>query len=116
MSAKSRHPGYEPAGYGRTLLLLVLIFIVAILLLFVAINGDFKAHTVSAFPVDTTTFTEPALQIHPVADLDAYRAQEAELLNSYGWVDKGAGVARIPIDRAIDLISEQGLPARKSAQ
>jgi len=116
MSANPRHPGYETAGYGRSLFLLVLIFIVAVLLLFVAVNGDFKAHTVNAFPVDTTTFKEPVLQIHPIADLDAYRAQEAELLHSYGWVDKDAGVARIPIDRAIDLISEQGLPARESAQ
>ena len=116
MSANSRHPGYEPAGFGRSLLLLALIFVVTLLLLFVAVNGVFKASTVNAFPVDTTTFKEPVLQIHPIVDLNAYRAQEEKLLSSYGWVDKEAGIARIPIDRAIDLISEQGLPAREPAQ
>jgi hypothetical protein len=35
--------------------------------------------------------------------------QEDEL-NSYGWVDQSAGVAHIPIDRAMDLIVEHGLP------
>src|SRR5688572_5927167 len=29
---------------------------------------------------------------------------------SYGWVDRTQGVARIPIDRAIDIIGERGLP------
>ncbi len=116
MPTKSRYPGYEPSGFGRSLLLLALVFVVSILLLYVTVNGVFKASTVNAFPVDTTTFKEPVLQIHPVADLDAYRAQETKLLNSYGWVDKSAGIARIPIDRAIDLISEQGLPAREPAQ
>ena len=116
MSAESSHPGYERSGFGRTLLLLALIFVVALLLLFVAIDGDFQAHKVSAFPVDASAFKEPVLQIHPVADLEQYRTQEMELLHNYGWVDKGAGIARIPIDRAIDLISEQGLPVREPAQ
>jgi hypothetical protein len=35
--------------------------------------------------------------------------QEA-ILNSYGWVDKEAGVVRIPIERAIELTLERGLP------
>src|SRR5882672_1994141 len=31
-------------------------------------------------------------------------------LNSYGWVDEKAGVAHIPIDRAMELIAQRGLP------
>ena len=112
MSANTRHPGYESGGYGRTLLLLVIIFFVAVVGLVAALEGEFTASRVTAFPVDTTSFQEPVLQIDPVADLKAYEAQEEELLNSYGWVDKGAGVARIPIDRAIDIIAKQGLPHR----
>ena len=34
------------------------------------------------------------------------------LLNSYGWVDPKAGVVRIPIDRAMDLLLQKGLPVR----
>jgi hypothetical protein len=33
-------------------------------------------------------------------------------LNSYGWIDKSAGVIRIPIDRAMDLLAQRGLPVR----
>ena len=31
-------------------------------------------------------------------------------LKSYGWVDEKAGVERIPIDRAMQLIAQRGLP------
>ena len=30
------------------------------------------------------------------------------MLDNYGWVDKSAGVVRIPIDRAIDLLAVRG--------
>ena len=37
-----------------------------------------------------------------------HRDEEAAL-SSYGWVDRKAGVVRIPIDRAIDLVAEKGV-------
>ncbi|HHB90475.1 MAG TPA: hypothetical protein ENK60_04135 [Anaerolineae bacterium] len=112
MSANPRHPGYESGGYGRTLLLLVLIFVVATLAFIAAVEGEFTASKVTAFPVNTATFKEPVIQIDPVGDWKAYKAQQEELLNSYGWVDKDAGIARIPIERAIELTAQQGLPHR----
>jgi hypothetical protein len=54
---------------------------------------------------------EPRLQSDPVKDMTALRARETAALTTYGWVDRQAGVARIPIDRAIDLLLENGLPA-----
>ena len=39
------------------------------------------------------------------------RAAEDAVLQSYGWVDHRAGIARIPIDRAIELVVERGLSA-----
>ena len=39
------------------------------------------------------------------------RAAEDAVLQSYGWVDHPAGVARIPIDRAIELLVARGLSA-----
>ncbi|MGD9764431.1 MAG: hypothetical protein AB7V27_12005 [Candidatus Binatia bacterium] len=50
---------------------------------------------------------QPRLQAHPLRDLHDLRAAEEETLNSYGWVDKDAGVVRIPIARAIDLLAER---------
>jgi hypothetical protein len=53
---------------------------------------------------------EPRLQSAPGRDMQELRAQETATLSSYGWVDRQAGIARIPIDRAIDLVLEKGLP------
>jgi hypothetical protein len=55
---------------------------------------------------------QPPLQVEPTKELDDYFATENQKLNSYGWVDKAAGVVRIPIDRAMDLIAQRGLPTR----
>lgn len=54
----------------------------------------------------------PRLQLAPDVDLQAFRAREDAELNSYGWIDRTAGVVRIPIDRAMELIAQRGLPAR----
>ena len=47
--------------------------------------------------------------------MEAHREREDELLGSYGWVDRNAGVVRIPIDQAKRLLLERGLPVRASA-
>ena len=54
----------------------------------------------------------PRLQVAPLEELSQYRAGQDEELNSYGWVDRKAGVVRIPIDRAMDRLLQKGLPAR----
>lgn len=59
---------------------------------------------------------EPRLQTNPRQDLRDMRAQEESVLHSYGWVDRNAGVVRIPIDDAIRLTLERGLPARPAAK
>ena len=52
----------------------------------------------------------PVLQPDPVADYNVYRLTEQQLVNSYGWVDQKEGTVRIPIDRAMDLLVQRGLP------
>jgi hypothetical protein len=47
----------------------------------------------------------------PLQAMDNLRKSTNEHLNSYGWVDKPGGVARVPIDRAKAMIAERGLPA-----
>ena len=55
-------------------------------------------------------FPQPRLLTKPGASLAELRAAEDADLNSYGWVDRNAGIARIPIDRAMQLLLERGLP------
>lgn len=55
---------------------------------------------------------EPRLQAHPLRDLVDLRAAENAILETYGWVDRDAGVVRIPIERALELTAQRGLPAK----
>jgi hypothetical protein len=57
----------------------------------------------------------PRLQTKPREELKALRAAEDLRLSGYGWVNPSAGVAYIPIERAMQLTLEQGLPARADA-
>lgn len=52
-------------------------------------------------------------QDHPLEEMKRLREEEDAKLNSYGWVDEKAGVARIPIDEAKKLLLEKGIPKRK---
>jgi hypothetical protein len=54
---------------------------------------------------------QPRLETVPRASLAALHARERELLARYGWVDRPHGVVRVPIDRAVELLSRRGLPA-----
>jgi hypothetical protein len=56
---------------------------------------------------------EPRLELSPRANLEALRAAEKEVLENYDWVDKQKGIVRIPIERAMELVAQRGLPARK---
>jgi hypothetical protein len=58
---------------------------------------------------------EPRLQIAPRQDLANFRAREDEILNGYHWVDKQAGIVRIPIAEAMKLTVQRGLPVREAA-
>jgi hypothetical protein len=60
-------------------------------------------------------FPNPRLQTNYYGDLDVVRKQWATQLDTYGWQDKNAGVVHIPIDEAMRLTLERGLPARTSA-
>jgi hypothetical protein len=44
------------------------------------------------------------------------RAAETQILTSYGWVDQGAGVARIPIARAMEILAARGGGAEAAPQ
>src|SRR5438034_10651087 len=59
---------------------------------------------------------EPRLQTQPREDLRELRAREDEILTSYGWLDKNAGVVRIPIDRAMQITVQRGLPVRAAGK
>jgi len=69
------------------------------------------------FATLTQTFPTPRLQTddgyQEIADL---HTKEDLLLENYSYVDKGKGTVRIPIERAMELIAERGLPVVPATQ
>jgi hypothetical protein len=49
----------------------------------------------------------PIDQITPAEELEILRAQEEVILNAYDWVDREAGIVRIPIEEAMKLVVEE---------
>ena len=64
--------------------------------------------------IDRSRPAGPLLQVNPTAELERLRSQEQRALESYGWVDRGAGVARGPVERALELVLEEGVGALAS--
>lgn len=115
------NPGYETRDANVTSLLKFGLWMALIL---ISIGFGMKwmfgyfAHTqnlgpaVSPFENTRTLPPLPRLQTTPQKDIHDYWEAEQDELNSYGWVDRQNGIVRIPIDRAMRLVLERGLPAR----
>ena len=56
------------------------------------------------------TFPEPRLESDERTEINSFRMHEEEHLGSYGWIDRKAGTAYIPIERAMQLVAQRGLP------
>jgi hypothetical protein len=54
----------------------------------------------------------PRLQQFPRVEFFDFRRSEESLLREYGWMNKSEGIVHIPIDEAMRLTVERGLPAR----
>jgi hypothetical protein len=63
-------------------------------------------------PEDVAKFPQPRLESNERLEINDFRVQEEKVLNSYGWVDQQAGVMHIPIERAMQLLAQRGLPTR----
>ena len=59
---------------------------------------------------------EPRLQVSPSQDLREMRAAEDAILNNYSWADQQTGVVRIPIDCALQVLAERGLPVQPQTE
>lgn len=60
-------------------------------------------------------FPAPQLEVNERTELNDERLREENTLSTYGWVDEKAGTVRIPIDRAMDLLAQRGLPVRSQS-
>ncbi|HSY58310.1 MAG TPA: hypothetical protein VK795_02055, partial [Terriglobales bacterium] len=59
---------------------------------------------------------QPRLQVNPSVDLKSYCELEQQQLTTYGWMDHHNGFVRIPVDRAMEMVLQKGLPSRPAEQ
>jgi hypothetical protein len=65
----------------------------------------------------TKSFPTPRLQTDDGnQDVTDLHAREDLLLDNYSWVDQSQGKVRIPIERAMELIAQKGLPVAPAVQ
>jgi hypothetical protein len=89
----------------------VVLFIVAIMMRYFNLKEPARTAGQANIPATRAEeFPQPRLEVKPGASLAELRAAEDSVLNSYGWIDRNRGTVRIPIDRAMQLILERGLP------
>jgi hypothetical protein len=75
--------------------------------------------TVVEFPLAGQEHRLPAgarLQQFPENEFHAFRLREDEVLRQYGWINKETGAVRMPIEQAMKLAVERGLPVRAAQQ
>ena len=118
--------GHEPSEVGiRGIFIfgagLVAMIIVAMVLLVAVMKGFSAAEkadsttTADLVKEQTGDFPAPRLQRNTTFDMEKFRDEEKAALANSGWDDPKAGIAQIPIARAIDLIArERRLPRPKS--
>jgi len=119
-------PQHEPAEFDSEIHVRAIFGVLAGLVLLVALSFAgmwtfskvLKARSVARdpepLPVAEANAPRPrpraALQADPTADMAKFAKEEEAAVTSYAWVDRANGVAQIPVERALEIVAERGLP------
>ena len=110
--------GHEQSEVSVRLIVVSLAFLaVATAIVFVLVVGIFRYLYSSYSTAESIKLSqpvippEPRIEVAPYEQLQQLRVKEDHILNSYAYVDKGSGVVRVPIDKAIDMLAAKGLPS-----
>ncbi|MCL4808989.1 MAG: hypothetical protein KJ062_14570 [Thermoanaerobaculia bacterium] len=119
-------PQHEPAEFDSEIHVRAIFFAIAGLALVIALSflgviafsKVLKARAVerdpAPLPVAEANQPRPrpraALQADPTADMVKFAKEEDAALATWAWVDRENGVVQIPVDRALEIVAERGLP------
>jgi hypothetical protein len=98
---ESRGIAWIAAGLG--------LFVLAVPLLMPLVYPQSMRH-ISPAAMPALSADAPELEIVPAQDLQRLNGAEAQVSDSYGWVDREHGVVRIPVARAVQLLLHKGIP------
>ena len=101
-------------GFGIGLAILIAAVLGVVWLFSVGLKSARASHDPAPSPLAEANARrlppEPRLQTAPNDDMRTLRAREDAVLSGYGPADRATGTARIPIDRAIEILARTGLP------
>jgi hypothetical protein len=107
--AEGQHESQEPSLRGLmvagAIISVAIALAVGVCLGLVALFGGFDRPLARA---EHTPMPEPHLQAHPLTDRQRYDEEERARMSGYQWVDRSAGIVRIPVARAMQILAQQG--------
>jgi hypothetical protein len=105
MSQRDAHENYAIAARRLHWIALVLVVVLAGTVIGMYILWRALVPAVRPMP-DVSMGSTPHLQVRAPAELAAARRSDAQRLGQYAWIDRDAGVARIPVARAMVLLAK----------
>lgn len=110
--AEQQHESQEPDLRGLivagVIVSLAIALAVGVCLGLVAFFGGFQGPLARAVH---NRMPEPHLQPHPLSDRQRYDEEEHAKTSGYQWVDRSAGIVRIPIGSAMQILAQHGGPS-----
>lgn len=107
-------------GFGAGLVLVAIVVHLFLWWLLGAYNRQAERSQTHLYPLAAGQQEQiapgPRLQDNPQQDMRELRAKQEALLERYAWVNRGSGIARIPIEEAMRMVVERGLPTREGAK
>jgi hypothetical protein len=102
----------EPPAISARLVVFVAIGFLAFVGISLVLLGFYYGHKINgAAFVAPEAFASPQLQIDDVAELAKLQDKQRHELSDYGWVNRDAGIIRIPIAEAMKQIVARGTDA-----
>lgn len=111
MSDTAKRHSYFPRPSGPSVFITLVVIIGCFLALALVVNLTYRRSHGPRVSVDISQVSEDQRWRYTPegrkARLAEMRANEADLLGTYGWVDQSAGIVRVPVGRAMELIVKE---------
>jgi hypothetical protein len=121
-NASAPSPGYEThdantTGVFRFLIALAIVLVASGLVCW-GMFRVFTAHMMTPAATDSP-FADtrqlplgPQLQVNPREDYLRFREDQQKSLETLAWENRSAGIARVPIEEAMELLVKKGVPVQ----
>ncbi|HVV92313.1 MAG TPA: hypothetical protein VHD15_02730 [Hyphomicrobiales bacterium] len=95
--------------------IVVAVVAIALVLVAIALAVLWVTYRSAIGPIAAITppvrFPAPGLGFHQGAERRDQEAEKESILGSYGWIDRDAGIVRVPIGEAMKLVAGRGQAA-----